>query len=261
MASLVKTELRDHVFLIGLNRPDKRNAMNLQFMQDLAMAYGEFEAEKDARVALLYGEGDHFCAGLELPDCAETLMSPHSPGFVPEGGRDPWGILTPRPSRPVVIAARGACLTVGVELCLASDIVVAGSDTLFAQLEISRGIFPFGGATIRWPLASGYQNAMRYLLTGDMFDAEEARRIGMVQDIVAPQKAFDHALSLARKIAAHAPKGVAATLRTARRVQDHGQSVGADSLYPEVRSIYPSEDAKIGIATFMDKQRPAFSGS
>ena len=260
MPSLVTTELRDSVFLIRLNRADKRNAMNLEMMKALAAAYGEFEDSKTARVGLVYADGDHFCAGLELPDCADALMSPHTESWLEQNERDPWSILTERPTRPVVLAAQGACLTVGVELCLASDIVVAGSNTKFAQLEISRGIFPFGGATIRWPLASGYQNAMRYLLTGDLFDAEEARRIGIVQDIVDPEKVFDHAFAMAKRIAAHAPRGVRATLRTARRAQDHGLAAGAASLYPEVRSIYPSEDAALGIRTFMDKERPEFSG-
>ncbi|MEM9668705.1 MAG: crotonase/enoyl-CoA hydratase family protein [Pseudomonadota bacterium] len=260
MSNLVKTELRDSVFLIGLNRADKRNAMNFEMMKALAAAYGEFEANTDARVGLLYGEGDHFCAGLELPDCAEHLMSPKSESWLEADERDPWSILTERPTRPVVMAAQGACFTVGVELTLASDIVVAGDNAKFAQLEISRGIFPFGGGTIRWPLASGYQNAMRYLLTGDVFDAEEAKRLGMVQDIVAPGDVFDHSFSMAKRIAAHAPRGVRATLRTARRAQNHGLEAAADTLYPEVRSIYSTEDAAIGIKTFMDKKRPQFTG-
>lgn len=260
MSGLVTTELKDHIFLIGLNRVDKRNAMNFDMMKALASAFGEFEASEDARVALVFAHGDHFCAGLELPDCAEPLMSPHSESWLENEERDPWSVLTERPTRPIVLAAQGACLTVGVELCLASDIVVAGSNTKFAQLEISRGIFPFGGATVRWPLASGYQNAMRYLLTGDMFDAEEAKRIGLVQDIVDPANVYEHALSMAKRIAAHAPRGVRATLRTARRAQDHGLAVGSQSLYPEVRSIYMGEDAALGIKTFMDKERPTFSG-
>ncbi|MEM1152545.1 MAG: crotonase/enoyl-CoA hydratase family protein [Pseudomonadota bacterium] len=256
----VTTEVRDQVFLIGLNRPKKMNGMNLQMMKDLAAAYGEFEDASDVRVGLVFAHGDHFCAGLELDDCAETLMSPLSDGFIPEGGRDPWGILTPRPSRPVVACVNGVCLTVGIELCLASDIVVASTSSRFQQLDISRGIYPFGGATIRWPLACGYQNAMKYLLTGDSLDVEEAHRIGLVQDVVEPGQVFDHAMAIALRIAAHAPRGVEATLRTARRMQDHGQAVGADALYPQIRSIYPTEDAQVGIKTFLDKERPIFSG-
>lgn len=260
MSDLVTREVVGDVFLIGLNRADKRNAANVALLEELSLAFGEYEKNDQLRCAVLHAHGDHFCAGLEVTDCAEPLMAPTSKGFVPEGGIDPWGITTPRCSKPVIVAAKGYCMTIAIEICLAADIVVAADDAKFAQLEISRGLFPFGGATIRWPLASGYQNAMRYLLTGDMFGAEEAKRLGMVQDIVPADQVLDHAVSLAKKIAAHAPLGVKATLRTARQMQDHGHAVGVAALYPEIRTIYHTEDAKVGIETFLDKQRPIYKG-
>lgn len=260
MTSYITTELTDHVFKIGLNRPEKRNAINLDMMRQLASAFGEFEECKDARVAVVFGHGGHFCAGLELDDCADTLMSPLSPGFIPEGGRDPWGVLTPRPSRPVVVAVTGACVTVGIEMCLASEVVVAAADAKFAQLEVSRGIFPFGGSTVRWPLASGYQNAMRYLLTSDFFTSDEAKHMGLVQDVVPADDVIEHAMSLAKRIAAQAPLGVKAVMRSARLAQDHGQAAAIDALYPQIRSIYPTADAALGIRTFLDRERPFFAG-
>ena len=260
MPNLITTEKDGHVFLIGLNRVDKRNAVNSEMIKELSAAYGAFERDSELRVALVYAHGDHFCGGLELAECAEPLMSPMAPPIFPEGGIDPWGIQTDLASKPVVLAAQGYTMTVAIEMCLASDIVIAADNAKFAQLEISRGLFPIGGGTTRWPLASGYQNAMRYLLTGDMFGAEEARRIGLVQDIVPPTELFDYALAMAKRIAAHAPLGVQATLRTARKMQDHGHRVAADSLYPEVRTMYSSEDAQIGIKTFMDRERPTYKG-
>jgi enoyl-CoA hydratase/carnithine racemase len=258
--ALVTTEVDGHVLSIGINRPDKRNAVNMALLRELAMAYGEYDRDERLRAAVLFGHGEHFCAGLELAEAADAMMSPLAPSFVPEGGLDPWGILTPRLSKPLIVAVRGYALTLAIELCLAADIVVAGDDAKFAQLEVSRGIFPFGGATVRWPLASGYQNAMRYLLTGDMFDAVEARRIGLVQDVIPAGEALEHARDLARKIARHAPLGVHATLATARHAQNHGQLAGKQALYPEIRRLYASEDAKLGIRTFLDRQRPDFAG-
>lgn len=261
MTDYISTAHDGDVFLIGMNRPEKRNAMNMAMVLELSMAFGEFERDSTSRVAVLHGVGDHFCAGLELTDCAEPFMSPRSETWVPDGGLDPWGVLTDRPKKPVIVAPKGFCMTVGIELCLAADIVIAGEDVRFAQLEVTRGVYPFGGATVRWPLASGYQNAMRYLLTGDMFGAEEARRIGIVQDIVPPEKLFDYSLAMARRIAANAPIGIKSTLRTSRRMQNHGQKAAADTLYPEARTLYSSDDAKIGIETFLDKERPTYQGS
>ena len=100
---------------------------------------------------------------------------------------------------------------------------------------------------------------MRYLLTGDFFGAEEARRIGIVQDIVPNDELLDYAMAMAKRIAAHAPRGVRNTLKTARTVQNHGQRAGADLLYPLVYAMYHTEDTQKGIATFKDRDRPVFT--
>ena len=224
----------------------------------LSRAYTEFEQDRSLRVAVLHAQGDHFCGGLEFDACAESLMSPTGEPLVSAGCVDPWGIKTPRVSKPVIMAAQGYCLTAALELCLASEIVIAADNAQFAQLEISRGAYPVGGGTTRWQLASGYQNSMRYLLTGDFFDAEEARRMGIVQDIVKPAELLDYAVAMARKVAAQAPFGVRATLKTARAVQDHGQQAAADLLYPLLYAMYQTEDLQAGIASFKDRKQPTF---
>jgi len=258
MTQLVLTERRDDVFLISLNRPEKRNAMNPEMLVGLSRAYTEFEQDRSLRVAVLHAQGDHFCGGLEFDACAESLMSPTGEPLVPAGCVDPWGIKTPRVSKPVIMATQGYCLTAALELCLASEIVIAADNAQFAQLEISRGAYPVGGGTTRWQLASGYQNSMRYLLTGDFFDAEEARRMGIVQDIVKPSELLDYAVAMARKVAAQAPFGVRATIKTARAVQDHGQQAAADLLYPLLYAMYQTEDLRAGIASFKDRKQPTF---
>lgn len=254
----ITTKREGDIFLIGLNRVDKRNALNPEMLIGLAEAYTEYAHDDALRVAVLHAHGDHFCGGLELDACAEPLMSPTGTPLVPHGNIDPWGIKTERVHKPVILACQGFTLTAAIELCLASDIVIAADNAQFAQLEVSRGAYPVGGGTTRWQLASGYQNSMRYLLTGDFFDAQEARRIGIVQDIVAPEELFDYALAMAKKIAAHAPRGVRNTLKTARTVQDHGQQAAADLLYPLINAMYHTEDTQKGIATFIDRERPVF---
>jgi enoyl-CoA hydratase/carnithine racemase len=161
-------------------------------------------------------------------------------------------------TKPTVIAVHGRCLTLGIELCLAQDVVVAASNTRFAQIEIKRGIFPFGGATYRLVQAAGWGNAMRWLLTGDEFDAQEAHRIGLVQEITEPGKQLDRAIFIAETIAAQAPLGVRATLASARRSLN--EEAAARALLPEIVAMMQSEDAREGLMSFMERRSAKFTG-
>ncbi|HEV7957348.1 MAG TPA: crotonase/enoyl-CoA hydratase family protein, partial [Marisediminicola sp.] len=194
------TEQRGHVFLIGLNRPEKRNAADFALLEQLALAYGTFERDPEARAALVYAVGDHFTGGLDLGDIGGRLGT-EGLHFVPQGGINPWQLSGETLTKPVVIAVQGTCLTLGIELILASDVAIAAESTSFGQIEVARGILPFGGATIRFPRAVGWGNAMRWILTGDSFDAAEAYRIGLVQEVVPDGSQFERGLALAERIA------------------------------------------------------------
>ena len=109
------------------------------------------------------------------------------PGALSGGCKyDPFGVWGPQVPRPVVMAVSGISFTLSIELALASDVVVASKTVRFRQLEVGRGILPFGGATMRAPARLGWGNAMRFLLTGEEFGAAEALRIGLVQEVVEP---------------------------------------------------------------------------
>ena len=149
-----------HILLIGLNRADKRNAADLQLLQELSLAYGQLERDPELRCGLVFAHGDHFTGGLDLADVAPRITA-EGIDIVPEGGINPWQVSGESLTKPVVMAVQGICLTLGIELILASDIAVAAESTTFAQIEVARGILPFGGATIRLPRAVGWGNAMR----------------------------------------------------------------------------------------------------
>lgn len=104
-----------------------------------------------------------------------------------------------------MVAAHGRCYTAGLELALAADVCVAAEGTRFGQMEVRRGIFPFGGATMRLPKLIGWNNAMRYMLAGDTFDAAEGQRMGLVQVVSPPGAHLDAAMQMAQRIAACAP--------------------------------------------------------
>ena len=255
----VLTERRGHVLLIGLNRPDKRNAADLLMLQQLSLAYGELDRDPELRVGLVYAVGEHFTAGLDLADIGPRL-GPDGIDMVPDGGINPWQVDGHPVSKPVVMAVQGTCLTLGIELMLASEISVAAASTRFGQIEVARGILPFGGATIRFPRAVGWGNAMRWILTGDMFDAAEALRIGLVQEVVPDGTAFDRALELAGRIAAQAPLAVQASLASARDAVRLGDAVAEAALQPALGVLAASEDARIGMEAFRTRTPAEFVG-
>src|SRR6185436_19200598 len=132
--------------------------------------------------------------------------------------------------KPVVLAVNGIAYTLSIELALAADIVVAADDVRFRQLEIGRGILPFGGATLRAPAQLGWGNAMRFLLTAEEFGAAEALRIGLVQEVVAAGAHVDRARAIAQLVARQAPLGVQGTLASARVAATQGQAAAVDHL-------------------------------
>jgi enoyl-CoA hydratase/carnithine racemase len=254
----VSCEKRGHIMRIGLDRAAKRNAFDLDMLNDLCLAYGEYEHDSEARVALIFAHGEHFTAGLDLANVAAQFAAGWQ---IPSGGCDPWGVFGgPRVSKPIVIAAQGYCYTIGIELMLASDINLCASNTRFAQMEVQRGILPFGGATLRMHRNAGWGNAMRWLLTGDEFDAHEAYRLGLVQEVLASEELMPRALWLAERIADQAPLGVQATLASARQAVHEGEAAAARHLHPAVTRLMASEDAQEGVRAMLERRPGNFKG-
>jgi enoyl-CoA hydratase len=248
-----------HVLLIGLDRPDKRNAADWRMLQQLTLAYGELDRDPGLRAGLVFGHGDHFSAGLDLEDVSRHI-GPAGLDLVPEGGIHPWGTDGRPVSKPVVLAVQGTCLTLGVELALASDIVVAADSTRFGQIEVRRGILPFGGATTRFAARVGWGDAMRWMLTGDPFDAAEALRIGLVQEVVPHGQQYERGLALAQAIAAQAPLAVQATLANARLAVRDGVAAAEARLQSELVRLASTEDAAIGMRAFAERSTAEFVG-
>ncbi len=254
----VLTERDGRVFHIVLDRADKMNAFDLRMLRELAEAVTEYESDESLWCAVLYANGDNFTAGLDLAEVGPAVRN-GAPLF-PEGSVDVLSLHEPRRKKPLVMAAQGWCLTIGMELLLAADIRLAAQGTRFGQIEVNRGIFPFGGATIRLPEIAGWGNAMRWLLTGDRFDAEEALRIGLVQEIIPADELRDKAIEMARTVAKRAPLGVAATLRSSRTAQLRGTDAAVAELLVIARELMDTEDAAEGIRSFLERREGDFKG-
>jgi enoyl-CoA hydratase/carnithine racemase len=256
----VIVEQQGNVLHIGLNRPAKRNAFNVEMLEDLGRAYERLERDDNLRAGVLYAHGDTFTAGLDLAEVGPRLVA----GSLdwPADARNPWRNDGRSWSKPIVAAVHGRCLTLGIELLLAADIRIASADTRFAQLEVQRGIYPFGGATTRLPREAGWGNAMRWLLTGDEFDAAEALRIGLVQEVVEPGNQFDRAVELAERIASRsAPLAVATTLAAAQRANREGERAAEDRFVDDVVSLFNTKDGAEGMLSFLERRPARFIGA
>ncbi len=255
----VTRERAGHLLLIGLDRPAKRNAADLRMLQELSLAYGELDRDPELRAGVVFAHGEHFTAGLDLADVGPRI-GPDGLDLVPEGGIHPWQVDGSVQRKPVVLAVQGTCLTLGIELALVSDVVVAADSAVFGQIEVQRGILPFGGATLRLPRAVGWGDAMRWMLTGDRFDAAEAHRIGLVQEVVPHGAQLDRAVEIARRIAAQAPLAVQATLANARLAVREGEARAAEQLQSELVRLARTEDAAIGARAFAARDTAEFLG-
>lgn len=258
--STIRVTRHDAVLHIEFNRPEKRNSATIAMLQELALAFGELDRDPLLRVGVVSGVGDHFTGGLDLADVSSHLKA-EGLWYVPEGGLDPWGVQSRPVSKPVIVAVNGTCFTLGIELILAADIAIAATDSSFAQLEVSRAILPFGGATLRFAGRCGWGNAMRWMLTGERFDSAEAHRIGLVQELTPPGEHVRRALALAQTVASQAPLAVQATLASARLARSEGESVSAQSLQPELMRLLGTKDAARGMQAFMTRTDAIYEGN
>ncbi|MGE5381619.1 MAG: crotonase/enoyl-CoA hydratase family protein [Methylocystaceae bacterium] len=258
--SKVLVETRGNVLLMGLNRPEKRNALDLDMYFELARAYGELHRNKNLRCGVLYAAGDHFTAGLDLPQWGPVFAAGKWMDME-EDMIDPFGLDEDnRCKKPVVMACQGICYTIGFELLLAADVRIAANNLRLAQLEVKRAIFPVGGATVRMFQEIGWGHAMRYLLTGDELSGAEAYRLGLVQELVEPGQELERAIDIAQRIAKAAPLGVQAALASARRARVHGDKAALATLFDEIKPLMSSKDSQEGLQAFLERREPNFTG-
>lgn len=255
----ISVERKDHVLQIGLNRPDKKNAFNLDMLGDLSLAYALLEEDPDLRVGLLFAHGETFTSGLDLMDVAPAIFEGRS--FLKEGGVDPLR-LEGSWTKPVVAVAQGWVMTVGIELLLAADIRICSNDVRFAQIEVNLGIYPFGGATFRFPELSGWGNAMRWMLTGDEFGADEAHRIGLVQEVESDADAARaKGLEIASRIASDAaPLGVRKLLASAHLARNEGPRAAVTGQMEDIKELFQTKDAAEGLQSFIERRKANFTG-
>lgn len=253
----VTTERRGRLLLIGIDREEKYNGFTPKMFDELTVAYNLLDSDPELWVGVLYGEGNHFTAGLDLPKFVGKMQG--GSAFFGGEGVDAFALRS-KCRKPLVCAVQGICYTAGIELMLACDIIVASTCARFAQLEPKRGISAFGGATFRFVERCGWGNAMYHLLRADEFTANEAYRIGLVQELVSPGQQLTRALELAAEIAELAPLAVQATKASSLTYATEGKAACVDEFDATVARLSATEDAAEGVKSFVERRKAHFTG-
>jgi enoyl-CoA hydratase len=252
----IRREADGKIFRIVIDNVAKRNSFTPEMMKQLSDHLTEFDHNDDFWVAVLCAEGEHFTAGLDMP----LFFGPGAnPLPIPQNNLDPFGLRN-RSVKPIVTAVQGITYTIGIEMMLAGDIVVAGDTARFCQMESRRGIAPLGGAHFRFLTRTGWGNAMYHLMLCDEFDARRALEIGLVQEVVPAGKQVDRALEIAKQISKNAPLGIRAMKEAALKYIESGERAAVAAI-PSVRDrVMMSEDAKEGIRSFIERREAHFEG-
>ena len=255
----IQVENRDDIAIITVHRPDKLNALNAETVTELRTALQGVAADAAVRAVILTGAGEKsFVAGADIAELAR--MTPLSGIDVSRQGQDTFRLLETM-GKPVIAAVNGFALGGGLELALACHFRVASENAKFGLPEVKLGIIPGYGGTVRLPRVIGRGRALEMILTGDMIDAQEAYRIGLVNHVHPQPELLGAAEQLAKKIAANGPVAVALAIEAV----DHGYHASTeDALRLEAKLfglLASTQDMREGMGAFLEKRKANFQGA
>jgi enoyl-CoA hydratase len=259
----------DHVVQITIDRPERKNSLDLYAFRDLAGAWRRFRYDEDAWVAVITGVGHNFMSGADLKDyipqitdlakqIADADVKEIDGCKLSDGYR---AVLRGvKLYKPIIAAINGPCVAGGMEMLGGIDIRIATSNASFGVMEPKRGLFAGGGTTARLPRQLAFPAAMEFLLTAEAFPAERALELGLINEIVPEDELMDRAFDWARRITANAPLAVQATKESVLRGLDTNLVEALDIEEELSRQIFQSEDAKEGPKAFAEKREPEWRG-
>jgi len=247
---LVARRREGRVLLITMQREAKRNAVDRAMADALDDALNELDDDPELWAGILASSGPVFCAGSDL-----TANGDYS---TPRGGE--YGIIRRRRTTPLIAAVEGPALGGGLEIVLACDLVVASSTATFGLPEVSIGVLPTSAGLFRAPNALPLNIARQLILTGEPIDADRAWSLGLVSTVTEPGGALDGALALGRRICANAPISVQASLRAINEIAAEGDELGWTRTLEAIDTLSTSADAREGIAAFLEKRPPRWTG-
>jgi enoyl-CoA hydratase/carnithine racemase len=255
LAELVESSRDGHVVLLRLNRPEARNALSPEVMEMLAAELERLDPDPEVRCIVIAGSDKVFAAGADIKAISERSFA--------EALRHPaasfWRRLAAIKT-PMIAAVSGFALGGGCELALACDMIVAAEGASFGQPEINLGIIPGGGGTQRLARVLGKQRAMEYVLTGKRFDAEAARRLGLVNQVTAEDAWLEEAMALAKKVAEQPPIAARLAKQAVIAAEETALSAGLENERRLYELAMATEDRVEGMRAFLEKREPKFEG-
>jgi enoyl-CoA hydratase/carnithine racemase len=267
---MVLLDKEEGIAIITLNRPEKRNAFNMEMMGEIDMAFEEAGRDKEIKAIILTGAGKAFSAGLDF-NWAATMDTQNLPPMASTvRGRavthDEKSFLTvllkiQSMPKPVIAAINGITLGGAFVLAVACDLKVASENARFAMLQVKRGLIPDGGGTFLLPRAVGLTKALELALIGDLIDAREAERLGLVNKVVPHDDLMTAAREMATKIARNAPLAVAMTKAAMYRgLHEHDLAAHMDYEVYIMNILFGTEDFQEGMNSLFEKREPIFKG-
>jgi enoyl-CoA hydratase/carnithine racemase len=256
----VLAEVTDHVATVTLNRPHRRNALNFQAYDELEKALRGASEDPDVRCVIVTGADPAFCSG---DDVGEIMAGPKAVSSAPaprEPKPTPAAMAALECAKPIIAAVNGAAVGWGMELALFADIRLASERAKFGELFVKRGLVCDVGGFYRLPSVVGPAKAAELLFTGEIIDAAEGLRIGLVSEVVAHEALMVRARALAGAIAANPPLAVQA-LKAGLQRTAYGdpREIGTFAI-AEIRRLMQTQDHKEGVASFLEKREPVFRG-
>ena len=251
MTAPLLVEVRDNVQIMTLNRPEARNAATLEMSEAMVAALDALDANPQLQVGIITGAGGTFCAGMDL----KGFLQGKRPSV---SGRGFCGVTMKPPRKPLIAAVEGYALAGGFEVVLACDLIVASREAKFGLPEVKRGLAASAGGLLRLPKRLPYHIAMECILTGDMFSAERAASLGLVNRLTDAGGALDAALALAQAIAANGPLALAASKQVASESGEWSRADMWDRQSVITTPVFESQDAREGAAAFAEKRKPVW---
>lgn len=252
----------EHIVTVTMNRPRSKNAFSLEMLARMWDEWQRVDEDPEVRVVILTGAGGDFCAGADL-----KMMHGNQENnpYFERYREDPdlhWKALLRHYSlkKPLIAAVEGVAVGGGTEILQGTDIRVAAEGAMLGVTEVTWGLFPLGGSTVRLPRQVGYTNAMEMLLTGKKMSAQEAKDVGLVGHVVPRGEALAKAREIAEVIAANGPLAVQAVKKSAKEglLQNEVEALRQELEFGE--PIFHTSDAKEGPKAFMEKRSPQFQG-